>query len=265
MNCTNCQKVIPDDADFCKYCGAPAPFTSGVNYHPETLFANEIASGGTSSSSSGSVEKAMTEMEARLSDKLSGLTLNRKSKRLLWSRIQTIAALLIVISMAVGVFLLSQLITKMDEVNVKLENAATVSSEMKTSLEGLAQIQEMQDSMQAELSKLLEAQQADDSEQDKSPSSLVFQVVLYLNYEEDGVVKNLNSVMMKPGDVLSLAAQPVPEREGYELTGWSTEKNGSGNMFAQDAVIGYFGYDIELYAQWKMIDPAPEATSAPVG
>ena len=194
MNCTNCQKVIPDDADFCKHCGSPAPFSSGINYHPETLFANEIVSRGMSSSDS--VEKAMTEMEARLSDKLSGLTLNRKSKRLLWSRFQTIAALLLAISMVVGVFLLSQLITKMDKVNVKLENAATASSEMKTSLEGLAQIQETQDSMQAELSKLLEAQQADDSEQDKSPSSLVFQVVLHLNYEEDGVVKNLNPVMM---------------------------------------------------------------------
>jgi len=263
MNCTNCQKVIPDDADFCKHCGAPAPFSSGINYHPETLFADEIAKRG--ASSSGSVEKAMIEMEARLSDKLSGLTLNRKPKRLLWSRIQTVALILFAIGMIVGVLLLSQFITKLDQVNVKLENAATVSSDIKTSLESLTQIQETQDSMLAELSKLLEAQQANDAEQDKSPSSLVFQVILHLNYEEDGVIKNLNPVMMKPGDVLFLAAQPVPEREGYELTGWSTEKDGSGNMFAQDAVIGYFGYDIELYAQWKMIDPAPEATSAPVG
>lgn len=263
MNCTNCQKTIPDDADFCKHCGAPAPFSSGINYHPETLFANETVGG--SASLSASTEKAMSEMEARLNEKLHLLIPNHNPKKHLWSQIQSIAVLVLVAGMIVGAFLLAQLITRLDQINVQLETAAIAASEMKISLEGLAQIQETQESMQAELSTLLEAQRANDAEKDTVPHSLIFQIILHLNYDEAGGVKNLDPVTMSPGDVLSLATLPVPEREGYELIGWNRKKDGSGDKFAPDAFIGYFGSDVELYAQWKSVDPAPETTDAPVG
>lgn len=232
MNCTNCQKAIPDGADFCKYCGAPAPFQSGINYHPETLFSNETVGG--SAYSFASVEKSMTEMEARLNEKLYKIIPNQSPNKNLWSQIQTFAVLVLVVFMIAGTFLFSRLITKLNQVNVTLETVLTASSETRTSI-------------------------------DNSPRSPAVQVILHLNYEEAGAAKNLDSVTMLPGDILSLATLTVPKQEGYELIGWNTKKDGNGDQYAQDAEIGYFGYDVELFAQWESVDPAPETTIVPVG
>lgn len=263
MNCTNCQKIIPDDADFCKYCGAPAPFSSSINYHPETLFANEIVGGGPSSSAS--IEKSMADMEARLGDKLSRLVPNKNPKRLLWDRIQTIAVLLLVLSMIGGAFLFSRAFTKLDQINAKLVTTMSADSEMKTSLECLTSILQTLGTVQGDLSKLLEAQNTYEALQENAAQTPSFQIALYLNYDENGVMKTLNPVTLKPGEVLLLGSLAVADRAGYQLIGWNLKPDGSGTSYALEDAVGYFGYDVELYAQWEQIVSTPETTDAPVG
>ena len=261
MNCPNCQKMIPDDADFCKHCGAPAPFSSGINYHPETLFANETVSG--SASSSASTEKAMSEMEERLNNKLFELSAKRNPKRALWHQIQAIASLLLVVGLIAGTIMFAKVTAKLEQINDKLDVAATADSGIKTSLDSLTSIQEVQDKIQADLNALISTEQADETTQADTVQSLAFQIIFEANYEGSETPEGIPPITMLPGEAVSLAAVVVVNREGYGLIGWNTKADGTGRQYALNESIGYFGYDVELFAQWKAADAVSVPTDNP--
>jgi len=262
MICTNCKKTIPDDAEYCKYCGTPAPFSSGVGYHPETMFPAGTRGG---APASGSVEKALTEMEGRLNEKLLGLYGRLSPKRDLWRRIQSIAMVLLAAAIVAGAIMLVKANARIDQINGQLENAAVADSETQTSLETLAEIQAAQEQMQSDLDALTDAEQEAETAQEETAVSPACVVTFYSNYDDSGDFAGLKPVTMFPGGVLSLASLNVPDREGYLFTGWNTAADGTGKQYAPGGSIGYFGYDVELYAQWEEVDTEPTPTDNPGG
>lgn len=61
-------------------------------------------------------------------------------------------------------------------------------------------------------------------------------------------------------------AIPTVSRNGYELTGWNTAKDGSGESHGAGSSIVLTG-DVTLYAQWKQVtpDPTPDQPDTPAG
>lgn len=259
MICANCKKTIPDDAEFCKFCGAPAPFSFGINYHPESLFVDGV--GGGSDSIFASIENTLTEMEGRMNDRLSELSEKCSPKRKLLHQIQTIATLFLVAGMAVGTFMLTKACTQLDQISVQLEKAATADSEMKSSLDGLEEMQEAQKQIQADV--LPSAEQTAETTEEEPVQSLNFQITFNPNYEGSEALEKIPPITMGPGAVASLATVVVMDREGYSLIGWNTKSDGTGEEYACDDSIGYFGYDVKLFAQWQENDPASKPIDNP--
>lgn len=260
MICTSCKKTIPDDAEFCKFCGAPAPFSFGVNYHPETMFAADV--GGGSDTNSASIEKSMTEMEGRLNEKLSGLSEKHGPKSDLWRVIQTAATLLLVVGMAVGALMFAKAYARLDQIGMRLEQVALTDSEMKTSLDSLPKMQETQEQIQADVGTLVSKAEAEETVKEEPVQPRAFTITFVSNYVGAEMPEAIAPVTLDPGEVKSLASVVIV-REGYILTGWNTKADGTGTQYALDESIGYFGYDVELFALWEINDDANLPTDNP--
>lgn len=254
MICPNCKKTIPENADFCKFCGSPAPFSSGVDYHPETLF--PAGAEDTSKAAAKPSGKELADMEARLNEKLYVLAEKCGKRRYL---LPTIAALLLVAGLAVGSALL---VKRFETVSARLDGMDAKMESLQTSAEGLTAAERALDQTASDFSDLLNAEKENDEAAKAQTRTQEFKVTFYANL---GDAAALDAVTMKPGDVLSLTNREAPTREGFVFTGWNTSSDGKGTPYASDASVGYFGYDVELYAQWEEdgsdVAPTTGATS----
>lgn len=242
MICPTCKNTIQGDADFCKHCGSPSPFSAGVSYRPQTLLHQEVKDPDASSLT----QRQLDGLEERVRAQLSKLGKESATLRRTLRVPMGVLAFCLVVAAAAGLWSAKR-IDKIegDVAALARSNATLTALERDLADAGRALKQTAQD-----IDALLPVEE----------TVRVFEVCTVtfdMNLGDAYVESVPEARKIVQGEAVE---PPLPNPpEGKQFVEWNTEADGTGTEYAPGEYIGYFGCDITLYAQWADL---PEETPA---